>query len=27
LNNTRGNFSLIFTTPCGTQTVSASVTN
>jgi competence protein ComGC len=27
LNNTRGNFTLTFTTPCGTQTVSLSVTN
>lgn len=27
LNNTRGNFTLTFTTPCGTQTVSVSVTN
>lgn len=27
LNNTRGNFTLTFTTPCGTQSVSVSVTN
>ncbi len=27
LNNTRGNFTLTFTTPCGSQTVSVSVTN
>lgn len=27
LNNTRGNFTLNFTTPCGTQSVSVSVTN
>jgi hypothetical protein len=27
LNNTRGNFTLTFNTPCGTQTVSVSVTN
>ncbi|HEX2272217.1 MAG TPA: hypothetical protein VHH35_21930 [Pyrinomonadaceae bacterium] len=27
LNNTRGNFTLTFETPCGTQTVSVSVTN
>jgi hypothetical protein len=27
LNNTRGNFTLAFETPCGTKTVSLSVTN
>jgi hypothetical protein len=27
LNNTRGNFTLAFETPCGTQTVSLSITN
>jgi len=27
LNNTRGNFTLVFTTPCGTQSVAVSVTN
>lgn len=27
LNNTRGNFTLTFTTPCGTQSVAVSVTN
>jgi hypothetical protein len=27
LNNTRGNFTLTFSTPCGTQTVSLSITN
>ena len=27
LNNTRGNFTLTFNTPCGTQSVSVSVTN
>jgi hypothetical protein len=27
LNNTRGNFTLTFTTPCGSQTVSVTITN
>ena len=27
LNNTRGNFTLVFTTPCGSQNVSVTVTN
>ncbi len=27
LNNTRGNFTLVFTTPCGSQSVGVSVTN
>jgi hypothetical protein len=27
LNNTRGNFTLTFSTPCGSQSVSLSVTN
>jgi phosphatidate phosphatase APP1 len=27
VNNTRGNFTLAFETPCGTKTVSLSITN
>jgi hypothetical protein len=27
LNNTRGNFTLVFTTPCGSQSVAVTVTN
>jgi hypothetical protein len=27
LNNTRGNFTLVFATPCGTQNVSVTITN
>jgi hypothetical protein len=27
LNNTRGNFTLVFTTPCGSENVSLTITN
>jgi hypothetical protein len=27
LNNTRGNFTLVFTTPCGSQNVGVTITN